>query len=218
MKKLISILIIFVLISLLMPSFISAQTPSKYALIVSYDSQGDSRIWASHCARLLQKVLKDNGFSQKNIILDTRASYRDLIDGFGWLDSVEDSGSEVVVGFFGHGSGTHVALKDVALNHSTILQLLSNLESQKQLVIIDTCGSGGAIIPGIDGVSLNQTGRVVLTSTSSEKESSVFTGHLTDWCRAVLKYGLLEGNVDSVEEAGALKGGISDGYEGEFIL
>lgn len=219
MKKLIIIAIISIL---LLPNVVVAQT-NKYALIVSYDSQGSSRIFASHCARLLKDVLKDNGFSQKSININTKASYRDLTEGMDWLGAMEDSNSEVVIGFFGHGSGTHIGLKDVALTHSMILNLLSNLESKKQLIIIDTCGSAGAIIEGRDGVTLSAENRIVLTSTSSEIESSIFSGHLTDWCRAVLIWGMENADYNgdgkvSIEEVGSVKGLISDGYEGEFIL
>jgi hypothetical protein len=217
-----NLFIIVILILLFIPIPAQAQS-DKYAVILSYDSQGSTKIWASSCARLLKDVLRDNGFAQKNIFIDTRATQDDLLEAIDWLKTVE--ASEIVVGIFGHGGGTGIVLKDSWISHYELKGLLSGLESEKQLIIIDTCGSGGAIIGGMDGISLNATNRIVLTSTSFESESSVFSGHLTDWTRAVLAWGLKEGNADfngdgkvSIEEAGSVKGLISDGYEGEFFL
>lgn len=228
MKKLVSIVIALALLMvLILPISVSSQptTTDKYAVILAYDGSRSNKIWASTCARLLKEVLKDNGFTQKTINIDTRASEQDLIDAISWLREVEDSNSEVVVAFFGHGSATHVHLKNAGISHFQIRELLSSLESQKQLIIIDTCHSGGAIVEGRDGVVLNATNRIVLTSTRDEIGTSAFQGHLTDWCRAVLIWALQEGNADfngdglvSIQEAGSVKGGISDGYGEEFFL
>lgn len=217
------IILVILLILVLIPCQVSAQT-DKYALIISYDNKGDCRVFASTCARLLKDVLTDNGFSQKNIkfLNGNKATKTNIIEAVNLLNEVE---SEIVVAFFGHGSATHVMLKGLAISHIEIRDLLSNLQSQKQLIIIDTCGSAGAILAGKDGVTLNATNRIVLTSTVSEKESSIFSWHLTNWCHAVLRWGLLEGNADfngdgkvSIQEAATLKGGISDGYGQEFFL
>jgi len=220
MKKLIVILALL----LMLPIPVMGQS-SKYALIVSYNGHKDSRIWASACARLLRDVLIDNGFRQKDIIFLNRVSREDVVDAVNLLKDKEGAGDTVVVAFFGHGGATGVCLYKSSISHAEIGNLLSELDSGKQLVIIDTCGSGGAIIGGYDGITLNATNRIVLTSTKAENESSVFTGHLTDWSRVVFEWGFKKGNADfngdgfvSVQEAGSVKGGISDGYGEEFFL
>lgn len=227
MKRLISIGLILALLMMgILPISVSSQpTTTKYAVIMAYDGSRSCKIWASTCARQLDRVLKDNGFSPKNIRIDTRATQGNLIEAIDWLKGVEDSHSEVVVAFFGHGSATAIGLRLRSVLHSEVRDLLSCLESQKQLVIIDTCGSAGAILEGRDGVTLSAPNRIVLTSTEHELESSVFTGHLTDWTWAVLVWSLKEGKADfngdgrvSIQEAGSVKGGISDGYGQEFFL
>jgi hypothetical protein len=228
MKKPISIAIVLVLLFMTLPTIALGQVPSeKYAVIVSYDNRGDCHVWASTCARLFRSILLDNGFIQKNITFlhSNKATKANVIEAIGWLDSVEDENTEVVIGFFGHGSATHIMLKGLAISHQEIRDLLLGLESQKQLIVIDTCGSAGAILPGRDGITLNATNRIVLTSTWSENESSIFSWHLTNWCKAVLVWGMQEGNADfngdgrvSVQEAGSIKGRMSDGYGQEFFL
>ena len=215
MKKVI-LFAICLLLLIPMPVYAS---PNKYALIVSYDGHKESRIWASTCARLLRDVLVDNGYRQKDIIFlnNNKATKENVIE------EINSLSGEVVVAFFGHGGATGIGLHKSWLSHTELRNLLSNLDSEKQLIIIDTCGSGGAIIEGYDGVVLNKTNRIVLTSTVFENESSVFTGHLTDWSRAVFEWGFENADfngdgVVSVEEAGSVKGGMSDGYEGEFFL
>jgi len=220
MKKLI---IIFIVLALLMPTFAMAQEPTKHAIIVAYDGSRSSKIWATTCGRLLKTVLREYGYSNQEITLlyGKKATWSNIEEAVSKVKDVD----EFVIAFFGHGSATHFCIRLMCLPHSYINDLLSDLKSQKQLVIIDTCGSAGAILPGKDGVSLNATNRIVLTSTVFEEETSIFTWHLTDWSRAVLQYGLLEGNADfngdgrvSIQEAGSVKGLISDNYGEEFFL
>lgn len=227
MKKIIGVGIVLILLTTMLPNIVVGQELNKYAVIVSYDGKGDCRIWASTCARLLRDILKENGFSHKNIkfLSGSKSTKENTIDAISWLKDIERADSEVVVAFFGHGSATFVLACNPGLMHEEIRDLLADLDSQKQLVIIDTCGSAGAIIEGRDGITLNATNRIVLTSTVTENESSIFSWHLTNWSRAVLLRGLKEGNADfngdglvSIEEAASRKGGISDEYEGEFFL
>jgi len=219
MKKVILILLV---VLFFIPLSVSAQT-SKHAIIVAYNGSGPYKIWATTCGRLFKDVLMEYGYSQKEItlIFGKKATPENIENAINELKYVD----EFIIGFFGHGSSTSIGLHDSCIYHTELKELLSGLTSQKQLVVIDTCGSAGAIIEGWDGITLNAENRLILTSTKFEKETSVFSGHLTDWSRAVLKYGLLEGRADfngdgkvSVEEAGSIKGGMSDGYGEEFLL
>jgi len=222
MKKVIAVGIILILLATMLPSVAMGQEPSKHAIIIADNSHGQCKIWATTCGRLMKDVLREYDWSNKEITLlfNSKATKENIIEAVNKVKDVD----EVVVAFFGHGSWNYVALHGPGIWHYEIRDLLLELNSEKQLVIIDTCKSWGAITPGRDGVTLSATNRIVLTSTVSENESSIYSWHLTVWCRSVLKWGLLEGKADfngdgavSIEEAGSLKG-ISDGYEGEFFL
>lgn len=229
MKKL--LLIMGILLLALLPSIPISGAPNtssnKYAVIVGNDSkQSGYPVYGSTCARLLQSILKDNAFMQRNIkmLLNSRATKQDIIDGLNWLRSVETPSSEVIVAFFGHGGSTGILLSDSVITHKEI-KGLAPIQSLKQLIIIDTCASGGAIIEGIDGITLSAPNRIVLTSVSGEVGTSTYSGHLTDWCRGVLLKGIKEGMADwnndgkvSIQEAARFQGGISDNYGQEFFL
>jgi len=238
MKKLISIGIILALLTvLILPISVASQPASvdKYAVIIGYNGKpckspigrGNNHIFATTCARLLRDILTDNEFSQKNIIFLTnnKATKAGVLEAINGLKAIEGAEDEVVVAFFGHGGPTGIGLHKSGISHSELKALMADLDSQKQLIVIDTCGSAGAIIPGWDGITLNATNRIVLTSTVTERESSIFSWHLTNWCRSVLLWGLKEGNADfngdgmvSIQEAGSVKGGMSDGYGQDFFL
>jgi len=218
MKKVILILLV---VLFFIPLSVSAQT-SRHAIIIANNSHGSCRIFATTCGRLMKDVLREHGWSSKEITLlfNSQATKENFEEEINRIKDVD----EVVVAFFGHGSYNYVMLHKQGIWHFEIRDILETLTSEKQLVIIDTCKSYGAIVPGMDGISLNKTGRIVLTSTRSELESSIYHWHLTVWCRAVLKSGLLEGNADfnedgrvSIQEAGSMSGGMSDGYGEEFF-
>jgi len=235
-KTIFIIILLFTLICI--PSQVTSNRmdSNKYAVIIGNDARYYSWMVASGsgCAKLLNQILRDAGFSQKNIkmLVNHKASPGNIEDALIWLQQVAMPDSEVVFAFFGHGCPSAVQIYKAGLMHWTIGDLLAPVESEKQLIIIDSCGSAGAILEGSDGVSLCTPNRIVVTSTKYEIESSVQSGKYTYWSRDFLLEGIKEGLADfnadglvSVQEAyqygwsDSFCGGLMcDNYGQDFFL
>jgi hypothetical protein len=170
---------------------------SKYAVLVGYDCKPSAPIYGSNEARLIKGILTKAGFPSKNIkmLLNRQATLQNVANALDWLRTVEAPDSKVVVGFFSHGGWGSVLVYQGNITHATILSLLP-VQSQRQLVMVDTCGSAGAILPGMDGVTLCAPGRIVFTSTALEIESTVYSGKYSDWLRIVWMMGYQDGAAD----------------------
>jgi hypothetical protein len=200
----------------------------KYAVVVGNDAKSTAPINGSSCARVMLSLLRDAGFSSENIVFLTnaKATKQNVVNALSWLNSVDTPDAEIVIAFFGHGGGLGLALYDSGISHKEIGSL-SPVNSQKQLIVIDTCGSGGAVIAGADSFSLSAPNRIVLTSTCCEIDSSIHTSQLDLWTEGFLldgiKYGLADVNGDgkvSIQEAKAYHsyGLMSDNYGTAFFL
>ena len=177
-------------------------------------------------------VLRDAGFASKNIkvLTNKQATKQAFIDAIDWLKSVENAGSKIVVYIVCHGLAESICLYDTAVTHRWVRDLLS-FKSHKQLVILDSCHSGGAVEPAEDGVTWAAPYRLLMSSASIEL-STYTTAKYTRWSEAFIldgiKRGLADANEDgkvSMEEAfdyakhHALSGGlISDNYGSDFFL
>ena len=203
---------------------------NKYAIIVGIshsEGSGSYHVNGDNTARLLASILKNDGWSMKNIELLTnrQATSQAVSDAIAWLKSVEDEDSTVVIMFACHGNASAVKLWDVLLSHECIKDYLSDLKSRKQLVIIATCHSGGAVYEGMDGISLAQTNRIVISSCS-EGTVDPCTHRYTRWAEAFLLEGIKEGKADtngdgkvSIQEAFKYAGSrMSDLYGEEFYF
>lgn len=226
------ILLILLLVSLLIPSIVHAQPPddNRYAVIVgiSHSPHNNTHVNGDRTAGLMVSILRKHGWARKNIqvLKNRQATMQKTVGALNWLLSVENENSTVVVMFACHGTPVGVNLWDAGLFHGQIKEYLSKLKSQKQLVIITTCHSGGAIVPGFDGVTLEAPNRVVVTSCS-EKGVDPCTAHYTRWAEAFLLEGIKKAKADfnndgrvSIQEAKmyAKLGMMSDGYGEDFFL
>lgn len=228
MKK--TLLLILLLLSILIIAPVEASpkaiVSNGYAIMVGISHNGD-HVNGDNTARLLVSILKDSGYRMKNIKLLTnrQATWENLLKAVDWLKSVEDENSTVIIMFACHGSATGVKLWDVMLPHRYIKEYLSTLKSQKQLVIIATCQSGGAVIEGIDGISLAQEHRIVISSCA-EWTVDPCTHRYTRWAEAFLLRGIKERLADnngdgkvSIQDAFEYAGSrMSDNYGHEFFL
>jgi hypothetical protein len=107
-----------------------------------------------------------------------------------WLDTKEDSNDVVLFYFAGHGDkfGAHSYISPYDMlstsytndiSDSTLASWLDCLESDKQIIVLDACKSGGFI------QTLNKNGRMVVTSCATNEdaweitdyENSLFTYH-----------------------------------------
>lgn len=196
MKKVLILMMICLLFALSFlavgakPFHYSRLDNNKYAVVIGLNGS-QPKVTGANCARLSVDILRDAGFSNKNIKLITsnKATRQTVFGALDWLMSVETSDSEIVLGFFGHGGAVGFALADGAITHAEIRDL-APVVSQKQLIIIDSCGSGGAIIEGMDGVTLSAPNRIVITSVTSESGSSVVNGRYPDWTISFLLKGI----------------------------
>jgi hypothetical protein len=235
MKNILIILILFWTI-ICIPTITSAQvnTSNKYAVIIGNDArQGSMPVTGSSCAKLLKRMLMDAGFASKNIkvLLNKQSTLQACDNALAWL-SQAPADSEIVFAIFGHGGPCGCAVYGGALTHTAIRDLLAPSQSQKQLIIVDTCGSAGAIIPGIDGATLCAPNRIVATAGSVEEESSIPTAKYTEWVEAFLINDIIHGGADlngdgkvSIQEAYKQEqtylmwhGLMCDNYGQEFFL
>ena len=203
---------------------------NKYAVIVGIShSKGGSnyKVNGDNTARLLVSILKNAGWKMKNIKLLTnrQATNQAISDAIAWLKSIENENSTIVIMFACHGNATGVKLWDLVLSHKRIKNDLLNLKSKKQLVIIATCHSGGAVYEGSDGISLAQINRIVISSCAEETVDPC-THHYTRWAEAFLLRGIKESKADankdgkvSIQEAFEYAGSrMSDLYGQEFYF
>ena len=204
---------------------------SNYGVLIgishSQASGGKVQVNGDNTARLMASILKNAGWDRKNIKLLTnrQATHQAVLDAVDWLKTIESEGSTIVVMFACHGASTGVRLWDMMLPHRYIKDYLSALKSQKQLVIIATCQSGGAVIEGFDGITLAEENRIVITSCS-EGTVDPCTARYTRWAEAFLLQGIKEGKADangdgrvSIQEAFKYAGSrMLDNYGQEFYL
>ena len=129
------------------------------------------------------------------LLIDSEATKLNIEDAItGWLDSKEEVNDVVLFYFSGHGqqesSGEYTIWPydtssnsdDNEIQDSTLDSWLRCLESNQQIIIIDSCNSGGII------EELYYYGRVVLTSCREDEDSyeksrlghSVFTHFFLD--------------------------------------
>lgn len=204
---------------------------NRYAVVVgishSEATGGRVQVNGDNTARLMVSILRDAGWSRKNIKLLTnrQATKQAVLDNIDWLKSVEDEDSTVVVFFACHGNATGVKVWDAMLSHRAIRDYLSSLRSQKQLVVVATCQSGGAVEPGFDGITLGEPHRIVVASCG-ERVVDPCTHRYTRWAERFLLNGMKRGKADvngdglvSIQEAHEYGGGkMSDNYGQEFFL
>lgn len=233
MKRVKIVLSFFIVLLFLPHASLHSNNPvinGKYAVVVANDQKycHESSVPASNCAKLLVSILKDRGFSQGNVKLLTnaQATLENVTDALNWMRSVETPDSECVIAFFGHGSFNAVLIYKYYIWHEQIRDLLP-VVSQKQLVIIDTCMAEGAILPGIDGITLCGPGRIVVTPKTGENGSEVAEGKYTSLVYWFFYQGIREGRADldgdgqiSIQEAGqyASWNAMCDQYEAPFFL
>ncbi|UCG54293.1 MAG: caspase family protein [Dehalococcoidia bacterium] len=128
------------------------------------------------------------------LLVDSQATKLNIQNAItGWLDSKEDENDIILFYFTGHSwqSNNHeyimpynslVTSRQVDIQDDTLNSWLNCLESNQQIIIIDSCNSGGFIN------ELYRYGRVVLTSCDKNEDSyeysalkhSVFTYYILD--------------------------------------
>jgi hypothetical protein len=167
-----------------------------YAVLVgiSHSEGTGEKVNGDNAVRLMKSILRDNGWQSKNIkmLTNRKATEANVLEAIAWLKSVETLESTVVFMIAAHGSYMSVRLWGSSFKHSVIRDELSGLKSKRQLVIINSCQSGGALVEGKDGVTLARPDRIVLSSCGEGSVDPV-TQHLTRWAEVFLRLGLKEG-------------------------
>lgn len=184
---------------------------SGYALVIGVDQQSDERV-----ARSLPPAADDAGDiaaflcegaryvpDQVRVLTGKNASGDQIKAGFEWLrDCIhQDRESTVMVYYSGHGGlvdghyyliphdTTWESFYQTALPISTFEGWLTNLETQRLVVLLDCCHAGSAQIKGMgddlpfhakapDPAALNVgEGRVLIASSTGTQKSLILGGH-----------------------------------------
>jgi len=177
----------------------------KFAVLVAIEAYpwfpGPLKYCLEDLQDMKEVLIKNCGFKQANIFelkdaSATRAKLKDVI--LNRLDPREGPKDTVVFFFSGHGwpsifgSGEGLYLSDGIMFDSQFDNLLSNLETRKLVVLLDSCFSGGfaggGATKGVQGVSglpgsspsvslaqkLSGEGRVVLTACKAMEQSDEY--------------------------------------------
>ena len=197
---------------------------SKYAVVLGITRQYGQTVSGGNDAKLFVDLLARAGFKKPNIYrkIGTQVQKQDAINGINWMKSVAREEDTVILFFGGHGNYDMIMFSDMGMNSVMLVPLLSGFQSQKQLVIIDSCRSGSLVQP------LSAPHRLVVSSTladtvnTDEGRYSLF-GHL--FLNLGMKQKLADANGDSfvsIQEAqGFAKvrcGIMIDNYGQEFFL
>ena len=158
---------------------------------------------------LADKLSSIWGTGHVKLLVDSQATKSGIQDAItGWLDSKEEANDVILFYFSGHGrqdSNNKYAIwpYDTLANSNrneiqddTLDDWLSCLESNQQIIIIDSCNSGGSI------KELYNYGRVILASCRQDQDSherqilghSIFTHFILD---AFNNLGNVDGNNDN---------------------
>lgn len=151
----------------------------KYAVIVGVE--GNLKLnQNSSTARLCKQTLQRAGFASNDMtILTNKRATRVNVEG-AIVEITEKATPEdtLVFSYTGHGTDTGILLYPIGVNHSTLKGWLDGWVSMKQLVIVDSCESGGIVVPGADGITLAAPNRIVVAS-ASEQGSAFVNKHYT---------------------------------------
>jgi hypothetical protein len=202
----------------------------KYAILMGISHspsgpQGRVKVNGDNQVRLMKRILQNAGWGNKNIKMKTnrQATFQNFLNMLNWLEDEEDADSTVVIMFACHGASTGVRLWDQMMPHRYIRDYLAHLKSQKQLIIISTCQSGGALVEGFDGITLCKPNRIVVTSCD-ERAVDPVTAKYTRWSEAFLYHALKECEADancdgrvSIQEAAAYTHLVSPYFPGTRI-
>lgn len=190
----------------------------KYAVVFGIDSPTKSSWVGGDCdARRMKGILRDAGFTNKNIYfrVNSRATRAEWLKAFDWLKSVEDESSTVIIFYSGHGGVNGIGAWDVGITEAELASILSDLESQKQAMLIQQCGAETIID------ALEAPNRLIIAVTSSGNRWG------TVWSTTFLKQAIIEGKADvdgngkvSLQEAFYYRelGVMSDNYGQPFYL
>ncbi|GAG03905.1 unnamed protein product, partial [marine sediment metagenome] len=159
-------------------------------------SKGSTGIDANgnNTARLMSSVLRGSGWSKKEykVLINKQATKQKVINKIKEIESQATKDDKVVIAFFCHGNKTGMRMQDAMLAHKELRNLTADLKSEHQLFIIAHCNSGGAVDEGIDGITLAELNRLVVTSCG-ELSVDPCTHRYTRWAEKFLKQALKEG-------------------------
>jgi len=204
-----------------------AEAQDVWALVIGISDYGDAEKnlhgASVNSAKMINSTLIDIfgwSISHIRLLLDVESQVNDDVtkkeiqDGIDWLAMREKQNDTVLFYFSGHGSRDQsgepefLALNEAQsysdfLSDDELASMLSQLQSNRVIVILDNCFSGGFAWDGTDKGDLAREGRIILTSCR-EDEYSYASGLQggTDWKQRFTSY-LVEGLVDGKTVEGA---------------
>jgi len=199
------------------------KTSNRYALLVgishSPETGGKVQVNGDNTVRLMASILKDDGWSRKNMMILTNRQVKKqkVLEGISWLKEMDNEDATILFMNVTHGSACSVRWWDFRPSHRMLKEYLSGFQSKRQLVIIATCQSGGAVEPGFDGITLGEPNRIVVASCG-EPGVDPCTHRYTRWAERFLIEGLREWRM-SIQQAYQEYGGrMLDNYGQPFYL
>jgi hypothetical protein len=201
---------------------VGESTPGKWALLIGiadYEGSGSDLWHPDEDAKEMEKVLLAAGYPRDGIklLLNRKATARNIEKAVDWLISNEKSGDEVVFFFSGHGSRISdtsnwdsdfendgmdemiVSYDFRGFTDGWLRAKFSNIDSTSFSLMFGSCHSGGMFD---DDDDLQGPGRVIVSACKADQYGwdYMLLGN-TLWGYYFIDEGLIQGNADSVESA-----------------
>ena len=187
----------------------------KYAVVVGVNSKPDgSNIYAIESARAIQKVLADSGNGWTVTVPGgSESAIKNALINLGNKGDKDDI---VLFYFYGHGgeSGDSdgdgipdeaaIFASDDPITARELNEIFDNYVSDKQVIIIESCNSGGFIF---DNTNIRGDNRLIITSSKSG-QSSWGNSHYRGYFNHYLEKGL-KGEADLIENGGDGDGSVT---------
>lgn len=200
-------------------------TTNKWAVVIGISdySRGQSNdLWNPDKDALeMVNVLEENGYSSNNImlLLNKEATASNIVTAISWLVENEDSDSEVVFFYSGHGARTAdsqgfdgdteldgqdelIVTHDLyGISDGQLATLFSTIESTKFVLLFGSCHSGGMFD---DNDDLQGEGRIIASACKADQYGWDYsTLGNTLWGYYFIDQGLTQNNANSIESAHA---------------
>jgi hypothetical protein len=179
-KKVSFTVFVFLILGLLLIQLCGTQAYAEeskvdcWAVIVGvsdYKSLEDLNYADDDARELAQELSPFWGSDHVKLLLDSEATYANILAAIAWLADKEDANDIVLLSFSGHGDPRgYIAPYDAYYAETWIASgelrnRLAALESGKTVIILQTC------FAGLYEANLSGSGRVVLMSSRSDEES-----------------------------------------------